>query len=355
MSRKKVILFYLNYSTFVKEDDQILTSEFSVRKYRFEASKKPLMFFFEIFKLLFYSILHIPFNDVVYIWFADYHSLLPAFIAKIFRKKVVIVIGGYDAVSIPSINFGVFRKRNFRAFCARKSLQMADLILPVDESLVQGFNLYADPENKGYQIGIAHFVSPISGKIVVVPTGYDPEKWHIIPDTKREKSVITIGGAPDMQTFRRKGLDLLIEAARLMPETMFYIVGLKGKMNDYALQIAPKNVHSLGYLPNDELPLLLNQHKVFAQFSMSEGLPNTLCEAMLCGCIPVGSQVNGIPKGIGQTGYILDSKNAEKACQLLKKALDSPTGMSEKARAHILQHFLLAFRKEKIVSLVRSL
>ncbi len=355
MSRKKVLLYYLNYSTFVKEDDRILSSAFAVCKYQFKASKKPLTFFFEILKLLFFSILNIPFTNVVYIWFADYHSFVPSLLARLFGKKIVIIIGGYDAVSIPSINFGVFRKQNFRAFCARKSIQMADLILPVDESLVTGFNHYADPEGNGYPIGIKHFVKSFKGNIVVVPTGYDPEKWHISATVKREKSVITVGGAPDMQTFHRKGLDLFIETARLMPETDFFIVGLKGKMNDYALQIAPKNLHSLGYIPNDELPPLLNKHTVFAQFSMSEGLPNTLCEAMLCGCIPVGSNVNGIPKGIGETGYILDQKNPEKAGELLKKALDTPEGMREKARAHILQNFLFDFRKDRIISLLQSL
>lgn len=355
MSKKKVLLFYLSYSTFVKEDDAILSATFEVTKYRFEASKKLFNFAFQVIKLLFYSIIKIPNTDIVYIWFADYHSLLPSILARFFRKKIVIVIGGYDAVSIPSINFGVFRKENFRAFCARKSIQLADLILPVDESLVEDVNSYADPDGKGYPIGIKHFVKSIPGKIVVLPTGYDPQKWHIDRNTVRQKSVITIGGAPDAQTFKRKGLDFLIETARLMPETDFYIVGLKGKMNDYALDTAPKNVHSLGYLPNDELPALLNQHKVFAQFSMSEGLPNTLCEAMLCGCIPVGSRVNGIPKGIGNNGFILEQKNAEKASKLLKLALESPEEMSHQARAHIKQHFLQSFRKENLIALLQTL
>ena len=70
-------------------------------------------------------------------------------------------------------------------------------------------------------------------------------------------------------------------------------------------------------MPGDELLNYFQRAKVFCQFSFSEGLPNTLCEAMLCECIPVGSNVNGIPKAIGDYGYILQLKDVNKAKELV--------------------------------------
>ncbi|MBK7697247.1 MAG: glycosyltransferase [Saprospiraceae bacterium] len=53
---------------------------------------------------------------------------------------------------------------------------------------------------------------------------------------------------------------------------------------------------------------LYTKHKIFAIPSMTEGLPNTLCEAMLCGCIPVGSNIEVIAHIINDTGLTLISK-----------------------------------------------
>jgi len=355
LTRKRILLFYLNYSTFVKEDDGILSRHFIVKKFHFKVSKNPFFFLAEMIKLKLFCLINILRADIVYIWFADYHSFIPALLGKLFRKKVVLVIGGFDAVFIPSINFGVFRKNNFRAFCARKSIQWADLILPVDESLIDSVNKYADPSGKGYHVGIKHFVPNIKGRIEVVPTGYDTNKWHIMNDVKRDSSVVTIGGAPDMQTFRRKGLDLFIETAALMPNKSFFIIGLKGEMEVLAKKLSTPNVVSLGYIDNDELPAILNKHKVFVQFSLSEGLPNTLCEAMLCGCIPVGSAVNGIPKGIGNTGLLLHEKNAILASQCIREALSAPDKMGLAARNHIEKNFPLKKRAQRLVELLREL
>jgi len=351
---KRVCLFYLDYSTFVKEDDRILSSEFDLTKYRFISSKKIFLFVYELVKQFLFLSINIRKFDVIYCWFSDYHSFLPMLFGKVFRKKNIIIVGGYDAVAVPQINFGVFLKKNLRSFCARTSYRYADIIVPVDQTLVEGINYYADPKGNGLPTGVNNFVKNVKGRFEVVMTGYDEKKWKNYFGKDKEKSVVTIGGAPNIQTFRRKGLDFLIEIAQIMPDIKFTIIGLKGKMMEYAKSKASENVNLVGFIPNDELPKYISKYKVFAQFSLSEGLPNTLCEAMLCECIPVGSSANGIPYGIGDCGFVLNEKNAEKGAKLIRKALESDYRLGVKARQRIIDNFLIGKRKQKITDLIIS-
>ena len=55
-----------------------------------------------------------------------------------------------------------------------------------------------------------------------------------------------------------------------------------------------------------ELREYFSESQYYIQASRIEGLPNALCEAMLCECIPIGNAVFGIPKAIGNTGLIFD-------------------------------------------------
>ncbi|MBI9038559.1 MAG: glycosyltransferase family 4 protein [Bacteroidales bacterium] len=352
MRKKRVCLFYLDYSTFVREDDGILSSEFELTKYWFKISKALFPFIFQFLNQFFFLVWNIRKFDVIYCWFSDYHTFLPMLFGKVFRKKNIIIVGGYDAVSVPQIQFGVFFKKNLRSFCARISYKFADIIIPVDETLVEGINYYADPTGKGLPTGVKNFVKNIKGRFEVVMTGYDEKKWKNYSGKEKEKSVITIGGGANIQTFRRKGLDFLIEIAKLMPDITFTIIGLKGEIMEYAKKLASENINLVGFIPNDELPEYISKFKVFAQFSLSEGLPNTLCEAMLCECIPVGSSANGIPYGIGECGFVLNEKNAEKGTELIKKALASDYELGVKARQRIIDNFLIERRKQKILDLI---
>src|SRR5690606_39307412 len=52
----------------------------------------------------------------------------------------------------------------------------------------------------------------------------------------------------------------------------------------------PENVTIVGPRPREALPAEYGAASVYLQLSRSEGLPNVLCEAMACGCIPVGDR-----------------------------------------------------------------
>lgn len=83
---------------------------------------------------------------------------------------------------------------------------------------------------------------------------------------------------------------------------------------------------------------------------MSEGLPNTLCEAMLCGCIPVGSEVNGIPLAIGETGFVIKKKDIREAKDAILKANRYDDPLSPRKR--ILELFPEANRINALHSII---
>ncbi len=341
--KKTVLLLYTNHSTFVAKDEAILRKRFNVILYKFQPQTNLAAMFWELLKQKFFILLHIRSIDIVYSWFADFHSLIPFIFAKLLGKKTIVIVGGFDAVSIPQLNYGLFHKKNFRQYFGRWTYKLSDYILPVDISLVDSVNYYADP--KGLKVGVKAHVKGLKATIKCIPTGYNPDNW-IVNSQNRKPSVIAFGYAGNMQKFIGKGYDFLIEIAKQMPDIDFHLVSIQGNMEKYAHEISSANVKITNSLPQEELLEELAKNKVYALFSMSEGLPSSLCEAMLCGCVPVGSNVGGIKNVIGNCGYILEQRDVDEAVILIRKALDSNTELAQCGRNRISE--LLHIRKREM-------
>ena len=56
----------------------------------------------------------------------------------------------------------------------------------------------------------------------------------------------------------------------------------------------PSNLQVYGKKNPEELVAIYSRHSYYFQGSRVEGLPNVLCEAMLCECIPIGQRAFGI-------------------------------------------------------------
>src|SRR5207247_6663142 len=91
---------------------------------------KTFSFFFVLVMQFYFLMFNIYKFKIVFIWFADYHSLLPVFFSRLFNKKCVINIGGYDADEILN---GTPRsiKEKFRKFCVSYSVRNSAKLIPV--------------------------------------------------------------------------------------------------------------------------------------------------------------------------------------------------------------------------------
>ncbi len=333
MSNNKVLFIYTNLSTFIQVDISIIKQSFQLKSYSYKANNKLWLTAVEQVKLLFWIIGNIYKAKVVYIWFASYHSFIPILLAKLFKKPSYLVIGGYDVASIPEIGYGSFSKP-IRVFFARYSIKYASLNLPVVDSLVEDIYKYVP-----------------SAKVKVIYTGYDA-KLFSSNNIPKKNIILTVGTADNWQRIKIKGFDIFIKVAEKMPKIKFIIVGINKAVIKKYFKLPP-NVEIIGKIPQKELIKYYQKAKIYAQFSIREGLPNVVCEAMLCKCIPVGFNTGGIPVAIGDCGFILKERSVDKAIEIIEKAMNSPESFGKKARERIMKNFTLEQRENKIISIIK--
>ena len=335
-------------STFVEKDIQILKENYTVKVFHFKTTNKfavPLQFLNELIFLS--SNLR---SKLSVVQFAGYHSFLPIIFKFLFRKKCIIVLGGSDCVSFPSIKYGSFLRQPLRFF-TYFSIKNATHLCPVDKTLVNYAYSYQelDFKNQGY---LAHFPK-IKTPYTVIFNGYEKEKWLI--GKKEKNSFVTIGANLGSRFgIGLKGIDLLIEIAEFFPEAEFYIIGGKAIQKEVS-----KNIHLLDTMPNDELPIFLATKEYYLQLSLSEGFPNALCEAMLCGCIPIVSNVGAMPMIVEGIGGILQTKSVSKLRELLSEYLTKDSQekkmLSEKSRNRISEKYTLESRQKNLLELISRL
>jgi glycosyltransferase involved in cell wall biosynthesis len=306
--RPKLLYIYPSRSTFVIKDLKSLSLEYDVVELLFAPKAKwrlPLLWLGLFFRLL----LERNYRYIV-CQFGGYQSLIPALFKRFFGKKLVIVVGGFDAVSIPSIGYGGFQNK-WMSRALSFSYKNADVIIPVHRSLIKSEQSYCSEVPK-YQ-GIQHFIENLKTPFVEIPNGYDHQKWPLTNHNLRDRVCITVaGGLEEERRFILKGIDLIAEVAALLPDFKFIVIG-GSKTTE---------LNNLVYLPevkNTELSEYYNSAMIYLQLSLSEGFPNALCEAMLCGCIPVVSAVAAMPDIVGQEGYILQSKNVLELKSILER------------------------------------
>ncbi|MFH1937820.1 MAG: glycosyltransferase family 4 protein, partial [Bacteroidota bacterium] len=166
-----------------------------------------------------------------------------------------------------------------------------------------------------------------------------------------------VGTMTSRSDFINKGFDLFIQLAERNQAISFTLIGIPARYihwveGQYKVSRIPNLTIIQSFCPDEVLFKSYNQAKVFVQASITEGMPNTLNEAMLCGCIPVGSDVNGIPDAIGTTGVIVKHRNIDELEQAIYVALTMKT--EEHAIQHVVKNYTHEIRASRILSLINS-
>jgi len=150
-----------------------------------------------------------------------------------------------------------------------------------------------------------------------------------------------------------KGLDRFRELATYLPEFEFTIIGASDTVKKY-LEPIPTNLSLIPPQHFDQLTHYYQSASYYAQLSRSEGLPNSLIEAMLCGCIPVGTDVGDVGVIIGDTGITIEEWDTALIADFIRLNHTNEL-LRDRARDRILELYGSSRREERFRELMREL
>lgn len=347
MGLSKILYVTPSMQSFVKNDLAILSKHYRVKLIHQPWADKrlaPLNFIRQFFAMLF----GIWGAKVILVNFGGYWAFWGVVFGKVFGKKVFIVTHGTDCAAIPEIGYGSLRIGLLRKIC-EFTYARADAIFPVSESLIET-ELGFDPRITSRKQGLlAHFPN-LNVPMETIYNGLDETQW-LLPERpqRRKNSFITVLSPSQ---FTLKGGDLILEIAGQFPDCSFYFAGVKS--SQIALK-SPTNVHFLGYLDPKALMKWYQECEFYFQLSSFEGFGCALCEAMLCGTIPIGADTNHIPTIVGEAGFVLRKKNLPEAKKLVNQALQSSNKaeLSLTSRRQIEANYSLKSREQKLIASLR--
>jgi glycosyltransferase involved in cell wall biosynthesis len=275
--------------------------------------------------------------DVSYSWFGSVYTFFMVLGARLARRRAMVMLGGVDVAREPALAYGIWRSR-WKGMLLGWALQRADRVFAVDISLRATLERSSGRRWE---------------KIEALPTGYDVGFWT--PRYEKADCLLCVATCDSIERAGIKGLDLLIEAARGFQGIEFIAIGIAPLVIEHYAPSLPPNMRLIPPVPRRELLEHYQRARVYCQPSRREGLPNALCEAMLCGCIPVGTRVGGIPTAIADCGFIAEPNNAGALRDAIERALSAPESLARKAHEHIARSFPRERRERALVHTILEL
>jgi len=192
---------------------------------------------------------------------------------------------------------------------ARKIYRKIDLTICCSEFLKT--KLDTNPDLVGRTIAMHNFVEPVEQK-----------------EVEKKDYVLYFG-----RYSHEKGIDLLIEACKQLPQIPFIFAG-SGPMED-RLEEVP-NITNVGFQKGEALEKLIRE----ARFSICpsvcyENCPFSVMESQMLGTPVLGANIGGVPELIqcGKTGELFEHGNVEQLKDKIHFMYDNPTVLHQEASA----------------------
>ena len=323
LGRAKILFTSTLDLPFIVDDVQLLSRHHDVDRLTARGWRVPFTIF-----------LHLLPVDLSYTWFASTYAFWAVLFGRWLGKSSIIVVGGVDAAKRKDLGYGIWLNP-WKAVLVRYAIRHASRVLVVAPVL---------------KVQLTHLCRYGGENIVWVPMGFDVTQW--VPADSTQPRVLTVAACADASRVRVKGIDFLVRCAQKLPEVPFTVIGTTRETALGAGLPDAENVRYVPPLPRSELANHYRTSRVYFLPSASEGMPNSLCEAMLCGCIPVATEVGAVPEILGETGFRVRHGDTEGAVRALRGALDAPASAADAARQRILDDFLTARRERELLTIV---
>jgi glycosyltransferase involved in cell wall biosynthesis len=270
--------------------------------------------------------------DLVFGWFASWHTFFPITLAWLLRKPSIVIVGGFDTANMPDIGYG-YQQGGLRRWASRWIMRRASRLVT--------FSSYSLSE-------IEHNAGIPPERVTLIHLGV-PDPFGDLPEGPRERTALTVGHLVT-NTLEQKGHRPFVEAARQLPDVRFVFVG---KWHDDAIELlrglAPENVTFTGWLSDEELHETYRRASVYVQASRHEGFGLAVAEAMLAGCIPVVVNVTAMPEVVGDAGVLVPSQRPEDLAEGVRRALALGPDAHRRARERIKTEFPMERRREALL------
>lgn len=262
-------------------------------------------------------------------------TMLACWLAGFFSKSYIQINGEHG-----TLYYGSLKKRLIQKFLFSR---MA-LNLSVSENLK---NLIIDKFN----ITKNNFLPIINGVNTSKFTNDNPsetkQEYTPLHDLKIPMDDIIIGSVGRLVAI--KNYHSLIEAFTIVSQSHknchLVLAGDGPERKELENQIKKNTmsnrIHLLGR--RDDVPILMKQFDIFVLPSFSEGLSNTILEAMSCGTPVVASNVGGNKEIVieGVTGHLYSSNNITDLAFVLDDLVSNPykiKQLAKESRLHILKN-----------------
>jgi len=328
MRRPRILYVHSRKASFVAIDRAILAERYDVEDYYQPGrSPKPFQMLAGVWRA-----------DLVFCWFASWHSFFPITLAWLLRKPSVQIVGGFDTANMPDIGYG-HQQGGVRRWASRWIMRRASRL--VTNSEYSRSEIAANTPFRPENVTVVHHG---------VPDPFGP----IDESRPRERLALNVG-AVDSGTLVQKGQLPFVMAARELPGVKFV---LAGKWLDDAIDrlraVAGPNVEFTGWVSDEDLTDLYARAGAYVQPSRHEGFGLAVAEAMLAGCVPVVVDVTAMPEVVGDAGVLIPSQDPQDVANGITEALGAGPEGAIRARARIVTEFPLQIRRDGILAVVEQ-
>lgn len=254
------------------------------------------------------------YRDSLYIW-----------IAKLFRKKVVVFWRGFN-----HLYFNNVVKHKYKRL-------LGNTFFRADHTIVLGKNIHETLHTIGCNTPYSITTTILTSDLLLhSPKQFNSGKFTILFLARLEKYKGIM-----------EALDCYKMVKRRYPFVDILIAGSGKALSDVQIRITEENIPDvklLGYVSGETRYNTYRDADMYLFPSYSEGMPNSVLEAMGMGLPVITSKVGGLVDFFenGKMGYMIDDWNPEKYAKAISLLIDNNCleKISEYNRNYAKQHFL---------------
>lgn len=116
-------------------------------------------------------------------------------------------------------------------------------------------------------------------------------------------------------------------------------------LRDIGWPDARNEIHLTGYVPNRELPAIINQASLFLYPSLRESFGIPILEGMRCGVPVITSNTSSMPEVAGDAAELVDPANPSQIVNAIVKILNNSTYKDELIIKGFQRASLFSWRK----------